>query len=559
MYRAVSTLIGNNDSISRINSSLYSPQVRGIHNGKSLKYNAIYRKIRNFPSYDFNQIKQYKNNNNIIKFETINNISTFNYVKEKRIINEIILTLIIEKNDINKKIFFLDNTDYIYYNVRHYHDNLKELNETNTKLFINKKEYKYSKYFIPYQEGIYEIKLIIYIKMKNCSFMFYNCVNIISINITNFDTSDVTDMNKMFFNCTNLITLSDISKWNTSNVINMSWMFYGCSKLSALPDISNWNTNNINDITFVKEIDEGAFSKVYLTIKRGKNAFFATKAINKSKINGDFLDESKIAENEYKILKSLNHPNIVRLEEIKITQDYYFLVMEYINGGTLFNCLQRYKNKYCQCFPEVIIQYLMRQIIDAIKYIHSKNIIHNDIRLDNIMVNFDNAKAKLDLDMMKARIKIIDFGLSSIYTTSIDLSCGLNMEQIILDNYVGGKTEYDYNSKKDILPLGTICYAMLTGEYPSNENKLFELIKKIESGVYKLPINISKEYLSFLYAILQNYSANRLKADQLSRHPFLTKKVSEFIKLYPGNDYNNLNTDQIYLSNNNSYINIQWY
>ena len=558
MYRAISTQNMYNYSFIRQHNYLYNTPVRGIHIGKSSDYNPNRGKIINIPIQYLNKnINQFKNNENTIKEIISNNITTYNYLKEERVINEIILTLMIEKHEINQKIFFLDNIDYLDHktNVRHYHDNLKELNRLNTKLFINKKECKYSKYFIPYKEGIYEIKLLIYINMQNCSYMFYNCQNIISINITNFNTSNVTDMQKMFFNCSNLTTLSDISKWNTDNVNNMNWMFFNCSKLSDLPDISNWNTNNVNDMTFLKQIGDGAFSKVYLTIRRGRREFFATKAINKTTINGTDFKDWKIAENEYKILKSLNHPNIIKLEELKITNDYYFLVMEYINGGTLNECLDRYKNKYNQGFPENIVQFLMRQIIDAIKYIHSKNIIHHDIRLDNILVNFDNVKSKLDLNMMEARIKIIDFGIASTQdTTLIDLGYYLNTNSIMMNYYARDKNRIGYKSKVDILPLGTICYAMLFGEYSFNENALLELIKKIECGLYELPINISKEYLSFLTIILQN----NVNAEELSRHPFLIKNISEFIKVYPERVSNYLTTVPIFINiNNNQSIYIQ--
>ena len=89
-----------------------------------------------------------------------------------------------------------------------------------------------TKYFTPYKEGIYEIKLIILINMKNCSYMFYNCENIIEIKFPNFNKNNVTNMSYMFSRCSNLSTLPDISKWNTNNVTNMSFMFSECSKLS---------------------------------------------------------------------------------------------------------------------------------------------------------------------------------------------------------------------------------------------------------------------------------------------------------------------------------------
>ena len=125
--------------------------------------------------------------------------------------------------------------------------------ENNVKLYINKKEYKYTKCFIPGREGICQIKLLIFIDMTNCSYLFYKCLNIKQIIFTNFNTNKVTNMSHMFdmgiFTSPNLSTLSVISKWNTINVTNMSNMFRGCSSLLSLPDFSKWNTNNVTKMS----------------------------------------------------------------------------------------------------------------------------------------------------------------------------------------------------------------------------------------------------------------------------------------------------------------------
>ena len=183
----------------------------------------------------------YENNNNII--------SEINIQKEGKIYNEIIITLEISEDDINKKIKFLDNSDYTDYKGKHHVDNLKELNETNAKIFINGKENKYSKYFVPLEKGIYEIKLIFFIKNKKCSYMFNCCSNIRSINFSNFNTSNVTDMSHMFSSCFRLKTLKNISKWNTINVTNMSYMFDDCTSSITLPDILEWNTINATNMS----------------------------------------------------------------------------------------------------------------------------------------------------------------------------------------------------------------------------------------------------------------------------------------------------------------------
>ena len=112
-------------------------------------------------------------------------------------------------------------------------------------------------------------------------------------------------------------------------------------------------------------------------------------------------------------MNDLNHENVIKLIELKMDNNYYYLVMEFANGGDLGGCLQKYiKKNGGRGFPEEIVQYLMRQIVGAVEYIHSRNIIHRDLKLGNIMVNFDSDIDKQNLDMMKAKIKIGDFGVS---------------------------------------------------------------------------------------------------------------------------------------------------
>ena len=150
--------------------------------------------------------------------------------------NEIKLTVEINKDDINEDIYFLDNTDGTYNEIKHFHDNLKELNESNTELYINDIKYKYKKYFKPDKEGIYIIKLKFNIYIKDCSFMFCECYNIINIDLSSFqDTKNVNNMSYMFSWCNKLESLPDISQWDTKNVNNMSYMFDGCSSLKKIP------------------------------------------------------------------------------------------------------------------------------------------------------------------------------------------------------------------------------------------------------------------------------------------------------------------------------------
>ena len=170
------------------------------------------------------------------------------YLNKLKKNNEIKLTLDIKKEDINKDIYFLDNTDgYNLDGIEHHHDNLKELNESNTQIFINNKKYKYIKSFKPKKEGLHEIKIKFNIKMKDCSYMFSGCSNITNIDLYSFDTKNITNMSCMFLRCSNLTKL-DLSSFDTENVTNMSSMFSLCPKLTKI-NLSYFNTKNVTDMS----------------------------------------------------------------------------------------------------------------------------------------------------------------------------------------------------------------------------------------------------------------------------------------------------------------------
>ena len=130
---------------------------------------------------------------------------------------------------------------------------MKELNATNTELYINDKKYEYKKYFKPDKEGIYRIKLKFNTNIKDCSHMFHNCYNITNNDFPPFNTENINDISYMFSYCDSLKSLPDISKWDTKNVKDMSYMFSMCKSLESIPDISKWDIKNVdkkNDMFF---------------------------------------------------------------------------------------------------------------------------------------------------------------------------------------------------------------------------------------------------------------------------------------------------------------------
>ena len=287
----------------------------------------------------------------------------------------------------------------------------------------------------------------------------------------------------------------------------------------------------IEDITLLRSLGKGSYGEVYLSQKQ--NALFATKKVKRKKTDDEM---TKYFKNEINILRILNHPNIVKLEEIKMDENNYYIVMEYINGGELSDYLKKYIDKYGNPFSEEIVQYLMKQIISALIYIHDLNIIHRDLKLENIMVDFDNEKDKEELNMMKAKIKIIDFGFAIMLSSKFSLTNSavgtfMYMDPKILkefDNQVLVDKSRGYGKEVDIWSLGCICYQLFRGKYPFEAKTFEELVGKIDKGKYRLPTTASREIISFLDKMLKYKGKDRLSAKELINEPFLVKNFKDF-------------------------------
>jgi surface protein len=175
-------------------------------------------------------------------------IESFNELqREKTKKNIIIITLNISEKDINKDIYFLNNDDDSDKETNNSNSNLDELNETNAQLYINNKEYKFKKFFNPEKEGVYTIKIELNIIMKNCYCMFYKCSNITRIDLSLFNSKNVTDMNSMFGLCNNLTSIN-LTNFNTKKVSKMQYLFQGCYNLTNL-DLSSFDTRNVYNLS----------------------------------------------------------------------------------------------------------------------------------------------------------------------------------------------------------------------------------------------------------------------------------------------------------------------
>ena len=148
----------------------------------------------------------------------------------------------------------------------------------------------------------------------------------------------------------------------------------------------------LDDYTLEKKIGKGAFGEVFLTTKKDTIKLFATKKMDKELF--DNPTTKKYLLNETYILKELNHQNIVKFIDLKRTNNHYYIITEYCNGGDLQKALERHIQKFGKPFSQEIVQHLMKQIISAFKQIHGKQIIHRDIKLENILLNYGTNEDK---------------------------------------------------------------------------------------------------------------------------------------------------------------------
>ena len=287
----------------------------------------------------------------------------------------------------------------------------------------------------------------------------------------------------------------------------------------------------VEDLTLIKILPYGDSNfDLYLSSKIGDNRKFTTKVVEKSALRTNF---NKAINNEISILLDTNHPNILKFYEIKENDNKIFIVEEYFYES--LECFfERNKIKY---ISEESVQYIMRQIVDAIKYLHNKKIIHRNLNLENIAISYDDENNKINNNIMKAKIKIINF-TSARYLNKgemayIELGSPLYMEPSILFK-LRGIPEYKdkgYDEKADIWSIGIIFYQLLTGKMPFEADDMQELVEKTEKGNYYVPTAISKEAFSFLNCMLQFDPKKRTSIDILYNHDFLRKDVNNFKKI----------------------------
>ena len=173
----------------------------------------------------------------------------------------------------------------------------------------------------------------------------------------------------------------------------------------------------------------------------------------------------------------------------------------------------------------------MRQIVSGLDALHSRNILHRDLKLDNILVCFNSDADKNSLNMLKATVKLTDFGFATVLKQDLAhtvLGTPCNMDPSLLTNMQTRTKNQGYDEKVDIWSLGTLCYEMLVGRSPFTGKSMQDLYRKVKIGTYPLPSSLSEEVVYFIEGMLQQDPNKRLSCKQLLSHDFLAKNVRQF-------------------------------
>ena len=196
-----------------------------------------------------------------------------------------------------------------------------------------------------------------------------------------------------------------------------------------------------------KRLGEGSFSKVVLAKHLVLEKEVALKIIRVDKIRDPYI--MKNLHREARIMTQLNHPNIITLYEVCSYQDYYVLAMEFWTGGSLCNFICQHETG----LEEDLSRRLFKQILNGVEHLHSRNVVHRDIKLDNILINKQGN-----------HIVIGDFGLSNFCLPGqlLETHCG-SPEYAAPEIFQ--KTQH-FTKEVDVWSCGVVLYAMLTAELP---------------------------------------------------------------------------------------------
>uniref|UniRef100_A0A673XY22 non-specific serine/threonine protein kinase n=1 Tax=Salmo trutta TaxID=8032 RepID=A0A673XY22_SALTR len=279
---------------------------------------------------------------------------------------------------------------------------------------------------------------------------------------------------------------SSISASRSDKGTSLSSRSLGARCRNSIASCSD-ETPHIGNYRLLKTIGKGNFAKVKLArhILTGKELF-----------------------REVRIMKGLNHPNIVQLFEVIETDKTLYLIMEYASGGEVFDYLVSHGR-----MKEIEARAKFRQIVSAVHYCHMKNIVHRDLKAENLLLDAN------------ANIKIADFGFSNEFTlgNKLDTFCG-SPPYAAPELFQGKK--YD-GPEVDVWSLGVILYTLVSGSLPFDGQNLKELRERVLRGKYRVPFYMSTDCEGILRRFLVLNPTKRCTLNQVMKDKWINAGYDE--------------------------------
>ncbi|GAA5963658.1 hypothetical protein JCM3765_003535 [Sporobolomyces pararoseus] len=283
---------------------------------------------------------------------------------------------------------------------------------------------------------------------------------------------------------------------------------------------SSSNRKHDSEVTSVgpwrigKTVGEGSSGRVKLAKHKQTGQYAAVKIIPKPHTRRDKQEKSEKVllsiEKEIVIMKLIEHPNVLRLMDVWETGSELYLIMEYVEGGELFD----YLVKRGKLHADEALHYF-QQIISGVDYCHRFNICHRDLKPENLL-----------LDKEK-NIKIADFGMAALERGGqlLETSCGsphyASPEIVAGVNYHG--------SSSDIWSCGIILYALLTGTLPFDHPDVRTLLQRVKVGTYNMPRWLPEDAQDLIRRMLEVNPEKRITMEDIRAHPWVTRKAPKLI------------------------------
>ena len=262
----------------------------------------------------------------------------------------------------------------------------------------------------------------------------------------------------------------------------------------------------------VNPVGEGGTGQVWTVRKKSDKTgrLYAMKIIEKQFLFGIYMKELR---NEIEVLRTIDHPNVVRTLEVFETREYMYLIMEYCSGGDLWSRSKQ------QTMSESEVARIMTQILSAVAHCHKYKVVHRDIKYENILFQ---TKEK------DSEVVLIDFGLSQKYRQQRDeytMKLQVGTTYTLSPEVIKGD---EYTEKTDVWSCGIVCYMLLSGgRLPFDAEKKKDILFKITEGEYSMDgpewENVSKEAKSFVASLMEYDPDKRVLAEEALQSPWLMK------------------------------------